>query len=128
MVSAITDRLKGFNINAGMKAPCYVATTGANLTLSGNQTIDGLAVGSSIRVLVKDQTDATENGIYVGDSSTWVRASDVDGPKDIRPGSLVYVDRGTANAMTMWAFNSSSTLTSLTPGTDELSLHKVTFT
>jgi hypothetical protein len=41
-----------------IKAPCRVATTGANITLAGVQTIDGVTVGgNSERVLVmKDQT------------------------------------------------------------------------
>src|SRR5579864_243524 len=49
-----------------IKAPCLVATTGNNITLSGAQTIDGVAVSNnSERVLVKDQTTASQNGIYI---------------------------------------------------------------
>jgi len=47
-----------------MKASVRVATT-ADITLSGTQTIDGVAVIAGDRVLVKNQNTATENGIYV---------------------------------------------------------------
>jgi hypothetical protein len=126
MVSTITDRLKGFSIGAAIKAPAVVATTGANITLSGTQTIDGVSVGATERVLVKDQTDGTENGIYVSDSSTWIRAADADGAKDLKPGTFLYVDRGTDNGQTFWVFNSSSTATSIVVGTDTVTMSQVT--
>lgn len=122
-----TDRISGFNMGVSVKIACQVATTGASITLSGVQTIDGISVGSaSERVLVKDQTSGVNNGIYTADSSTWVRAKDCDGNKDIMPGSLVYVDRGTNNRRSFWVFNSSSTASSLTVGTDALTLSSVT--
>ena len=40
-------------------------TTTENITLSGTQTIDGIAVVSDNRILVKNQTTASENGIYL---------------------------------------------------------------
>jgi hypothetical protein len=46
------------------KAPVKAAST-ANLTLSGTQTVDGVSLLAGDRVLVKDQTDGKENGIYV---------------------------------------------------------------
>ncbi len=126
MVSTITDRLRGFSIGAAIKAPAAVATTGANLTLSGAQTIDGVAVGTSERVLVKDQTDAKENGVWVSDSSTWIRATDVDGNDDIKAGTLVYVDRGTQNGNSFWVFQASSTSLSFEVGTNNIALTQVT--
>jgi hypothetical protein len=53
-----------------------VATTG-NITLSGEQTIDGVLTSAS-RVLVKDQTDPKENGIYLSGAGAWARAEDMD--------------------------------------------------
>jgi hypothetical protein len=123
---ATTDRLSGFNIGAAVKPACAVTTTGVNITLLGAQTIDGISVGSCERVLVKDQTDPTENGIYMADNSTWIRARDFDGAKDAIPGTLVYVDRGTLNATSFWAFNSSSTATKITIGTDNVAVSRVT--
>lgn len=87
------DRVTGLVGYSGMKIPVRVATT-ANITLSGAQTIDGVAVVTDDRVLVKNQTDDTENGIYVADSGAWSRAQDCDGPYDLRKGSVVYVTDG----------------------------------
>lgn len=58
------------------KAPCFVATTG-NITLSGEQTIDGQMTSTS-RVLVLAQTLPEENGIYVSAAGAWSRATDAD--------------------------------------------------
>jgi len=53
-----------------------LATT-TNIALTGSQTIDGV-VSSTKRILVKDQTNPTENGIYVASAGAWTRASDAD--------------------------------------------------
>ena len=58
------------------KEPADLATTG-DITLSGEQTIDG-TLTSSDRVLVWQQTDATENGIYTSDAGAWSRTSDAN--------------------------------------------------
>ena len=55
------------------------------------------------RVLVKDQTDDTENGIYVCKANTdWERAKDFDGARDARQGTMVRVVDGDVNANTVW--------------------------
>lgn len=118
---ATTDRLQGTDIGVAVKPACTVVSTGA-LTLQGAQTVDGILVGSGERVLVKDQADLKENGIYVSDNSTWTRAKDFDGNRDAIPGTWVYVDRGTFNPGSYWVFNSSSTATNITVGTDDITL------
>lgn len=72
----------------GIKAPC-VASTPVNITLSGEQTIDGVAVVAGDRVLVRSQTDATENGIYDVMTSAWTRSSDFNDSSDVVNGILV---------------------------------------
>jgi hypothetical protein len=59
------------------KDPVRVATT-ANITLSGTQTIDGVGVAVGNRVLVKNQTTAAQNGIYVVAAGAWTRVTDAD--------------------------------------------------
>lgn len=54
-----------------------VCATTANITLSGEQTLDGILTATS-RVLVKNQTTATENGIYVSAAGAWTRATDAN--------------------------------------------------
>lgn len=93
-MSTVTDRLGGAKGSLGYKAPCVAASTG-NLTLSGAQTVDGVSCVDGDRVLVKDQTTATENGIYVVRTTAWERAKDFDGNDDIVKGTRVAVAGGT---------------------------------
>jgi hypothetical protein len=82
------------------KASCIAATT-ANITLSGTQTIDGIAVIVGNRVLVKNQTAPAENGIYVVASSTWSRSTDMDNWSEV-PGAFVFIESGTTQASSGW--------------------------
>lgn len=72
------------------------ATTTANITLSGTQTIDGISVVAGDRVLVKNQTTASQNGIYIVSASTWSRSTDADTASKIA-GACVNTDSGTVN-------------------------------
>jgi hypothetical protein len=109
-----TDRRQGVNAGLAMKAPCRVATTAA-ITLSGEQTIDGVACVTGDRVLVKNQSSSVDNGIYVVDSSAWDRALDCDGTLDLMTGTAVYVFSGTAN-IGFWYV--STVDAQIVPGTD----------
>jgi hypothetical protein len=76
-----------------------VATT-ANITLAGFQTIDGVTpveADTNLRVLVKNQTDTTQNGIYNMASGTWLRSTDFNGAYDVVKGTEVTVQEGTVN-------------------------------
>lgn len=96
------DRLDGLVGAAGCKVPVRAATTAA-ITLSGEQTIDGIACVTGDRVLVKNQASGVANGIYVCDTGTWDRAKDADGSYDFALGSLIYVALGSTLAGTVWA-------------------------
>lgn len=75
-----------------------VAASTANLTLSGAQTIDGVAVVAGDRVLAKNQSTASENGVYVVALGAWSRAVDFDADADVTNGALIPVKAGgTAN-------------------------------
>lgn len=117
MPSTITDRLNGLTTSVAVKAPCRVATTAA-ITLSGEQTIDGVAVVAGDRVLVKDQASAVGNGIYVAATSSWTRATDFDGTLDAVGGTQIHVISGTANANTYWRVDGIDT--SVVIGTDSI--------
>jgi len=65
MTSSIESRL-GATPKEAVKYPVLVATNAA-ITLSGTQTVNSTAVIAGNRVLVKDQTDTSENGIYMED-------------------------------------------------------------
>lgn len=83
-----------------VKASVLVATT-ANITLSGTQTIDGIAVAVGDRVLVKNQSIAATNGIYVVASGAWSRSIDTDTWNELIS-AFFFVERGTTNADTGW--------------------------
>ncbi|HEY8837580.1 MAG TPA: hypothetical protein VIO16_07870, partial [Dehalococcoidia bacterium] len=92
----ITDRLGNVPEDLAIKAPCLVATTG-NIVLSGLQTIDGVALAANQRVLVYQQTDATQNGIYQASTGPWTRPNDANGNEAWIAGSQVYVQQGSQN-------------------------------
>lgn len=91
------------------------AATTANITLSGAQTIDGVALVAGDRVLVKNQTTTSTNGIYVVAAGAWTRSTDADAASEI-DGSAVYIQQGTTQADTGWT--ETSTIT--TVGTDSI--------
>lgn len=99
MVATKKFRVDSFVASLAIKAPCVTHST-VNLTLSGLQTVNGVVLAEGDRVLVKDQTDASENGIYEVETSAWVRAGDFDGSRDATNGTLVIVAIGTA--VTIW--------------------------
>jgi hypothetical protein len=77
-----------------VKDSVRVATT-ANISLSGTQTIDGAAISAGQRVLVKNQSTAADNGIYLCAVGAWSRAADADSSADLSPGTFVFVELGT---------------------------------
>ena len=77
-----------------IKDSAHVATTG-NITLSGTQTIDGIAVEAGDRVLVKNQTAGADNGIYVAAAGAWSRAADANTTAEVTPGMFIFVEEGT---------------------------------
>ena len=88
------------------KGAVQVATVGANITLSGLQSLDGYTMIANDRVLVKDQTLAQNNGIYVAASTAWVRATDMDAWAEV-PQAYVFVVNGTLNSNSSWVCNSA---------------------
>ncbi len=98
---ATTDELAAVSSGLKPKVPVRVATTTPlDLTAGGLLTIDGIIVVAGDRVLVKDQTDAVQNGIYIANTSSWQRAEDADDNpnNEIERGSFLFVQEGTANA------------------------------
>lgn len=86
----LLDRINGTIASQAIKVPVRVATD-ASIALQGLQTIDGVVLETGDRVLVKDQTNMVENGIYVADADAWRRAPDFDGIYDVRSGTQVRV-------------------------------------
>ena len=84
-----------------VKSSVRVATTGnvdLSSALANGSTVDGVTLSSGDRILVKNQTDASENGIYVAQASgAAVRATDFDSDPEVTSGAFTFVEEGTAN-------------------------------
>lgn len=99
-----------------------LATTG-NISLSGLSAIDGVTPVANDRVLVKDQTTGSQNGIYVAASGAWSRAADFPtGTATATPESVVRVSEGTVNAHTQWYLTNTG---SVNVGTTSLTFARV---
>lgn len=72
-------------------------TTNIDLATGGLLVIDGVQLNENDRVLVKDQTNASENGIYLASSGAWVRAEDCDSSEDVTSGMYFFVTEGNDN-------------------------------
>lgn len=92
---------QGLNVKGSV-----VAATTANITLSGAQTIDGVSIVAGNRVLVKNQSTASNNGIYVASASTWARSSDEPTPTQ---GDFTFVEQGSTNAAQGWILANGTT-------------------
>ena len=87
-------------VGLDFKDSVRVAST-ANVTVSGPGTaIDGVTLSSGDRVLLKNQSSGSENGIYIfnGSGSAMTRATDADSSTEVTAGMFVFVEEGTVNA------------------------------
>lgn len=121
----------GFNQSGGGSATNYkesvrVATT-ANIVLSGEQTIDGVAAITDDRVLVKDQADLTLNGIYDVALGAWSRSTDANtGAKMLQ--AIVPVEEGTVNHDTAWVCTTNAPITLGVSNISFQQLSEITYT
>jgi len=116
------------NLIAGLRTRIVVeAASTANVALGSGlengDTIDGITLATGDEVLLKDQSTASQNGIYtVVSSGTASRSTEYDAIAEIS-GQMVIVNQGTTNDNTMWL---CTTNTSATLGSDSISFTKVT--
>lgn len=85
-------------LDAKLSVKC--ASTG-NITLTAPQTVDGVVLVAGDRVLVKDQTTASTNGIYTVNAGAWTRTTDADTWPEL-VSAFTFVEQGTTNADTGW--------------------------
>lgn len=113
--------VQGEQLRIVYKQPCGAATTAniADLAAGAPDTVDGVALSQDDRVLVKDQTTASENGIYrvstvgTGSDGAWVRARDFDSsePDSIQAGVSVYIQAGSTHAKKTFVLTTTGSLT-----------------
>ena len=88
-------------------------TTTADITLENLQTVDGVSLAAGDRVLVKNQTTASENGIYdVVDGGAWTRSADADNAPgaEVTPGMFTFVEEGSTYADAGFVLQTSGTI------------------
>jgi hypothetical protein len=95
--------------NQDWKASVRAATI-ANISLSGTQTVDGVALVAGDRVLVKAQTSGAQNGIYVVAVGSWGRAADASDSFEVTSGMTVPVEAGSTLAGTIWLLTTANPL------------------
>ena len=93
MTSTATNQITGFSGSLAIKQPVRLATT-VPVTLEGLIVIDGVQSVDGDRILVKDQADASQNGIYIASSGLWSRAVDFDATGKVAKGTMTLVGDG----------------------------------
>lgn len=106
----VDTRVDSLSQGLDVKASVRVATT-TNITLSGTQTIDGIALSAGDRVLVKNQSTASANGIYVVAVGAWSRSTDADSNAKVTSGLFTFVEEGTTNANSGWILITDGAIT-----------------
>jgi hypothetical protein len=102
----VDSTVQGFTV----KLPVRAATT-ANIALTGLQAIDGIVLVAGNRVLVKNQTTASQNGIYTAATGAWTRSTDADSGTEISSAMYLFVQEGTQNADSGWILATDGTIT-----------------
>ena len=113
--------VQDFQLRVANKTPCRVATTANIATLAGGapDTVDGVNLAAGDRVLVKDQSTGSQNGIYqvdtlgTGSNGVWSRVLDMDDVTDdaIQAGLNTYIQEGTANEKKTFYLTTTGTIT-----------------
>ncbi|RWP65723.1 hypothetical protein, partial [Mesorhizobium sp.] len=88
----------------GEREPVRLATS-VNVILHGLQAIDGVPCEVGDRVLVKDQADPTQNGIYTVSEGEWFRAADARTARTLQMGTTVHTQIGSVNAGRLFEFS-----------------------
>ena len=107
------------NVARGLqwKAPVRAAST-TTVTTAPGATVDGVALAANDRVLLKDQSTASQNGLWVwnGAAVAMTRTADADATGELAPGTAVSVTEGTVNGDKVWMITSDATITVGTTG------------
>ncbi len=93
--SYVDATINGLDVKASVRAASTAAVTIAT-ALNVGDTIDGVTLADGDRVLLKDQTDASQNGVYTA-GATPARATDFDTNAEVTAGAFFFIEEGTTN-------------------------------
>ena len=97
-----------------VKQSVRVATTTSgtlSTSFANGQTVDGVTLVTNDRILIKNQSNGVDNGIYIVTSGTPTRANDFDGTADVTSGAFTFVMEGATQADTGWVLTTDGTIT-----------------
>lgn len=113
----VDSLLQGFDWKQSVRAASVTSAT-LNSAYSNGQIIDGVTLATGDRILLKNQANAVENGIYtVNATGAPTRASDFDASADVTAGASVFVSEGTVNGNSSWSLTTDD---AISLGTTEL--------
>lgn len=108
------------DVLAGLRDPKdavrVASTANIDLATGGLLNIDGVVVSAGDRVLVKNQTTASENGIYEAAAGAWVRSSDADSDAEVTNGMSCLITEGLTNARKLYVLTTQDPITVGTTG------------
>lgn len=118
----------GLDVKASVRAASTANVAGITYTATGGtsgrgqitvapNTLDGVTLAAGNRILLKNQTTAAQNGIWVvstvgtGANGVWDRASDFDQDAEVTAGAFTFVEEGTTNDNTGWTLTTNNPIT-----------------
>jgi len=108
--SYVDALLQGFDWKQSVRVASTVAATLSSAFAAGS-VVDGVTLVAGDRILVKNQSTGSENGVYVVNASgAPTRSSDADSSAKVTAGLTVFVSEGTTNANSAWAVITDDTI------------------
>lgn len=104
----------GIDVHSSVRVASTANIATISTGLAAGQVIDGVTLIAGDRVLLKNQSTPSQNGLWVSHATTPFRATDADAAGDLSGGSFVFVEEGTVGAETGWIISTNG---SITPGT-----------
>ena len=109
--SYVDATANGLDVKASVRAATTAAGTLASDFANGD-AIDGVTLATNDRILIKDQADGSENGIYtVNASGAPTRATDFDADAEVTAGAFTFVEEGTTNGDTGHVLSTNGSIT-----------------
>ena len=104
--NSIKEYIDGISLGLDIKKPAKYATT-TNINLQGLLIIDNFQIEIDNRILVKNQNDKRQNGIYLSKSESWIRTSDFNNSDNIKTGSFIFIENGLNNENSSWVLSTN---------------------
>ena len=113
--SYVDASIQGLDVKQSVKVATVVNRTLSEL--EAGQAVDGYTLVEGDRILIKEQSTASENGIYtVNSSGAPTRAADANTSSEVTAGLFVFVEQGSTLADTGWVLSTDGTITLGTTG------------